>query len=164
MEITGGSCRLGLWYVHVWWSDEMVYRIRFAQEGIYGPVPVPVQKYCAGHPVDLSVLESVACDGDSVSARIYRAVRGIPYGSTSTYGEIAGLVGTSPRAVGRAMSRNPTPLVVPCHRVVAAGGIGGFTPALEIKELLLALEKKGRKTVGRQRARVADDSRAIRNL
>jgi methylated-DNA-[protein]-cysteine S-methyltransferase len=46
------------------------------------------------------------------------------------------------------MARNPTPLVVPCHRIVAAGGIGGFTPALEIKEQLLALEKKGSKRTG----------------
>jgi methylated-DNA-[protein]-cysteine S-methyltransferase len=49
------------------------------------------------------------------------------------------------------MARNPTPLVVPCHRVVAAGGIGGFTPTLEIKEYLLNLEKKGeikRKSTG----------------
>jgi len=53
------------------------------------------------------------------------------------------MVGTSPRAVGQAMARNPTPLVVPCHRIVAAHGIGGFSPALEIKELLLGMEKKG---------------------
>ena len=43
------------------------------------------------------------------------------------------------------MAHNPTPLVVPCHRIVAANGIGGFTPHLEIKELLLALERKGKK-------------------
>ena len=67
--------------------------------------------------------------------------REIPYGSTVTYGEIAREVGTSPRAVGQAMARNPTPLVIPCHRVVAADGIGGFSPSVEIKEALLAMEK-----------------------
>jgi len=149
MEVIGGSCRLGLWHVHVWWSDDTIHRVRFATTGIPGPVPVLIQKYCAGHPVDLSGLRTVACDGDSVSSRIYCAVREIPYGSTATYGEIARVVGTSPRAVGRAMSHNPTPLVVPCHRVVAAGGIGGFTPAIEIKEHLIALEKKARKQAGR---------------
>jgi methylated-DNA-[protein]-cysteine S-methyltransferase len=41
------------------------------------------------------------------------------------------------------MANNPTPLVVPCHRIVAAHGIGGFSPAVEIKEALLAMEKKG---------------------
>ena len=142
MEVTGGSCRLGLWYVHVWWGGNTIHQVRFAPTGIPGPVPALIQKYCAGHSVDLSVLGTVACEGDSVSSRIYRAVQEIPYGSTATYGEIARRVGTSPRAVGRAMAHNPTPLVVPCHRVVASGGIGGFTPALEIKEHLLALEKK----------------------
>ncbi len=53
------------------------------------------------------------------------------------------MVGTSPRVVGRAMANNPTPLVVPCHRIVAAHGIGGFSPAVEIKEALLAMERKG---------------------
>jgi len=41
-----------------------------------------------------------------------------------------------------AMARNPTPLVIPCHRVVGAKGIGGFSPDVEIKEMLLAMEKK----------------------
>jgi methylated-DNA-[protein]-cysteine S-methyltransferase len=41
------------------------------------------------------------------------------------------------------MARNPTPLVIPCHRVVAADGIGGFSPSIEIKQLLLAMEEKG---------------------
>ena len=148
MEVTGGSCRLGLWHVHVWWSGETIHRVRFAPTGIPGPVPPLLQKYCAGHLVDLSGLKTVACEGDSVSSRIYRAVQEIPYGSTATYGEIARRVGTSPRAVGSAMSHNPTPLVVPCHRVVGADGIGGFTPALEIKEHLLALEKKGKRQTG----------------
>jgi len=148
MEMIGGSCRLGLWYVHVWWSGETIYRVRFASTGLPGPVPAQIQKYCAGHRVDLSGLRTVACDGDSASSRIYSAVRKIPYGSTATYGDIARQIGTSPRAVGRAMAHNPTPIVVPCHRVVAAGGIGGFTPAVEIKEQLLGLEKKAKKQAG----------------
>jgi methylated-DNA-[protein]-cysteine S-methyltransferase len=51
--------------------------------------------------------------------------------------------------VGRAMAHNPTPLVIPCHRVVAARGIGGFTPSVEIKEALLAMETTGKKRVQR---------------
>jgi methylated-DNA-[protein]-cysteine S-methyltransferase len=145
MEVTGGSCRLGLWYVHVRWSGDMIHRVRFAPTGIPGPVPALILKYCAGHMIDLSGLATIACEGETVSALIYRTVREVPYGSTATYGQIAALVGTSPRAVGRAMAHNPTPLVVPCHRIVAANGIGGFSPALEIKELLLELERKGKR-------------------
>ena len=163
MEITGGSCRLGLWYVHVWWSGDKIHRVRFALTGIPGPVPASIQKYCAGHRTDLSVLSTIACEGDTVSARIYQAVRDVPYGTTVTYREIAAKVGTSPRAVGRAMARNPTPLVVPCHRVVAASGIGGFTPTLEIKDYLLNLEKKRDKKKSSTRKKQAS-SRSVRNL
>lgn len=143
MAVTSGSCRFGLWYVHVEWSGSTVHRIRFATTGIPGDVPELIRKFCAGQPVDLSLLDSSALSGESVYARMYRAVRRVPYGSRATYGEIAREVGTSPRVVGQAMARNPTPLVIPCHRVVAADGIGGFTPPLEIKEALLAMEKKG---------------------
>ncbi|HII98152.1 MAG TPA: MGMT family protein [Methanoregula sp.] len=142
MEVTGGSCRLGLWFVQVWHDGNTIHRVRFAKTGIDGDVPEQIQKYCAGRLVDLTALPTIAIHDDTVYSRIYRAVQAIPYGSTATYGEIAASVGTSPRAVGQAMARNPTPLVIPCHRVVAADGIGGFSPDVEIKELLLKMEKK----------------------
>jgi len=145
MEINSGSCRLGLWYVHVEWSGSTVHRIRFAKTGIPGDVPEVIRQFCAGRPVCLSAFDSIAIHADTVYGGIYRAVQEIPYGSTATYGEIAETVGTSPRVVGQAMARNPTPLVIPCHRVVGADGIGGFSPSVEIKEELLALEKKGRR-------------------
>jgi methylated-DNA-[protein]-cysteine S-methyltransferase len=143
MEMMSGSCRLGLWYVHVEWSGSTIHRIRFATTGIPGDVPDAIRQFCAGRPVSLSEFDSIAIHEDTVYGRIYRAVQEIPYGSTATYGEIAGKAGTSPRVVGQAMARNPTPLVIPCHRVVAANGIGGFSPSVEIKEELLAMEKKG---------------------
>jgi methylated-DNA-[protein]-cysteine S-methyltransferase len=92
--------------------------------------------------VDCSALDSFALHEDTIYSRIYREVRNVPYGATKTYGEIAEEAGTSPRVVGQAMARNPTPLVIPCHRIVAAQGIGGFSPSIEIKEALLAMEKK----------------------
>jgi methylated-DNA-[protein]-cysteine S-methyltransferase len=142
MEITSGSCRLGLWYVHVEWSGSTVHRVRFSPTGIMGDVPEMIRKFCAGQPVDLATLDSSVLHEDTVYARVYRAVQKIPYGSTATYGEIAHQVGTSPRVVGQAMARNPAPLIIPCHRVVAADGIGGFSPSVEVKEGLLAMEKK----------------------
>ena len=148
METMSGSCRLGLWYVHVHWSGETVHRIRFATTGIAGDVPPLVRQFCAGRPIDLRTLGSIAIQGDTPYSRIYQAVQEIPYGKTATYGEIAQKVGTAPRVVGQAMARNPTPLVIPCHRVVAASGIGGFSPSVEIKELLLAMEKKGLRKAG----------------
>ena len=144
MAILTGSCRFGLWHVHVAWQDDLVYRMRFARAGIEGPVPDEILRYCAGRPADLSSLRSVATGGESTFAAIYRAVRAIPCGETATYGEIAQRVGTVPRAVGSAMARNPTPIVVPCHRVVAKTGVGGFSPDVAIKEALLAMERRGR--------------------
>jgi methylated-DNA-[protein]-cysteine S-methyltransferase len=149
MGVRGGSCRFGLWYVHVWWSGDVVHRVRFVKTGISGTVPAPVIQYCTGRPVDLSLLKSIATSGDSLSADIYRTVRDVPYGTTMTYGDIAAKVGTAPRVVGRAMAHNPTPLIVPCHRIIAAKGIGGFSPSVEIKEALLAMEKRGRPKVPR---------------
>ncbi|MFA6226539.1 MAG: methylated-DNA--[protein]-cysteine S-methyltransferase [Methanoregula sp.] len=142
MEIISGSCRFGLWYVQVWWNDTAVQRVRFSPTGLEGDVPSQVMRYCGGQPVDCSSLDSFALHDDTVYSRIYREVRNVPYGATATYGDIAKTVGTSPRVVGQAMARNPTPLIIPCHRIVAAQGIGGFSPSVEIKEALLAMEIK----------------------
>jgi methylated-DNA-[protein]-cysteine S-methyltransferase len=128
--------------VHAEWRGNTVYRVRFALTGIPGNVPDALRQYCTGRTADLSALDTPVLHGDETYPRIYRAVRSIPYGSTATYGEIAEVARTHPRVVGQAMARNPVPLVIPCHRVVAAGGIGGFSPDIAIKEELLAMEKK----------------------
>ena len=75
--------------------------------------------------------------------RALAAARRIPYGRTATYGRLAAQIGRpkAARAVGRAMARNPVPLLVPCHRVTAAGGaLGGFGGGAALKRRLLALE------------------------
>ena len=141
MEMISGSCRFGLWYVHIWWSGYQVAQVRFSATPLPGPVPTAVRRYLAGRTRTLTPLTSHATEGDSLYARIYRIVQAIPYGTTATYGEIAARAGTVPRVVGQAMSRNPTPLIIPCHRVVAKSGPGGFTPSVEIKEALHSLER-----------------------
>lgn len=77
--------------------------------------------------------------------RVWEVTAQVPYGEVVTYGELAIQVGQrgGARAVGQAMAHNPLPLVVPCHRVVAAnGGLGGFSAegGLQLKRRLLALE------------------------
>lgn len=82
-------------------------------------------------------------------------MRRIPYGETRTYGQIADAlaargIGTSARAVGQACAHNPFPLVVPCHRVVAGDGLGGFGWGSHWKKRLLSLEQAGcRRASGR---------------
>jgi len=74
---------------------------------------------------------------------VWSAARRIPYGETRTYGELAAEVRCPLgfRAIGQCMARNPLPLIVPCHRVIAAGGSpGGFSSGLDMKTRLLKLE------------------------
>jgi len=138
-----GSCRLGLWHVQVHWCGDCIHRVRFAREGISGVVPEPIRQYCAGMPVDLTTLDAISLHDEGTYSRIYQEVRKVPYGETASYGTIALRAGTGPRVVGQAMARNSAPLIIPCHRIVAARGIGGFSPSVEIKEALLLLEQKG---------------------
>ena len=106
-----------------------------------------IRRYLAGEQVDFS---AVAVDLQSIEPfrrKLYEALRGIGYGHTTTYGTLAKELGTTDwegaRDVGEAMGRNPVPIVIPCHRVLAASGkLGGFSapggPAT--KKKLLALE------------------------
>jgi methylated-DNA-[protein]-cysteine S-methyltransferase len=85
----------------------------------------------------------VAPAGTQHQRKVWRAMQKIPFGGYQTYGELAAAIGSSPRAVGTACGRNPIPIIIPCHRVLAAGGkIGGYSgsggPAT--KRTLLSLE------------------------
>jgi methylated-DNA-[protein]-cysteine S-methyltransferase len=67
--------------------------------------------------------------GTAFQQRVWRALCDIPAGETRTYGELAKMLNSAPRAVGQACRRNPLPILVPCHRVVSAQGIGGYDGA-----------------------------------
>jgi methylated-DNA-[protein]-cysteine S-methyltransferase len=71
---------------------------------------------------------------------VYLLLTMVPVGCTITYGALARIVGTSPRAVGAFMKNNECLVIVPCHRVVARSGIGGFSRGVETKKKLLRLE------------------------
>jgi methylated-DNA-[protein]-cysteine S-methyltransferase len=73
-----------------------------------------------------------AANGTPFEDRVWREIGAIPPGQVRTYGDIAKAVRSMPRAVGGACGRNPLPLLIPCHRVVAAGGrLGGFMGGTE---------------------------------
>lgn len=83
--------------------------------------------------------------GTPFQLRVWRALLAIPAGKSLSYGTLATQLNTAPRAVGQACGSNPLPLVVPCHRVVSANGLGGFMHAargapLDIKAWLLRHE------------------------
>ena len=89
----------------------------------------------------------LAVRGSVFQQRVWRAIASIPAGSAMTYGQVARQIQSAPRAVGQACGANWFPLVVPCHRVLAAGGIGGFASHaddgfhLGVKRWLLRHEK-----------------------
>jgi methylated-DNA-[protein]-cysteine S-methyltransferase len=88
----------------------------------------------------------LAIEGTVFQKRVWRALERIPRGETRTYGAVATTLGSAARAVGQACGENRLPIVIPCHRVVAAGGIGGFGHArggylLEAKRWLLGHER-----------------------
>ncbi len=81
--------------------------------------------------------------GTDFEKKVWLALGGIPYGETRTYKWLAEKVGNpkAPRAVGQALSRNPIPIVLPCHRVIESdGSLGGYSGGIEIKRRLLDME------------------------
>lgn len=90
----------------------------------------------------------VAGGGSVFQNAVWKSMRRIPSGTVRSYGELARQLKTAPRAVGGACRANPVPIVVPCHRVVSATGLGGFMGAtggraMQIKRWLLAHERRG---------------------
>ncbi|MBU1261405.1 MGMT family protein [bacterium] len=75
--------------------------------------------------------------------KVYNVVSFIPYGETRSYSWVAKRIETSPRAIGKALSRNPLPIIIPCHtRVKKRGEIGGYIGGRELKEKILEIERK----------------------
>jgi methylated-DNA-[protein]-cysteine S-methyltransferase len=86
----------------------------------------------------------LAPSGTPFQRAVWRAIDAIPYARTATYAELAARIGrpTAARAVAAACGRNPVAVFTPCHRVVAADGLGGFRGGLALKQALLDLERK----------------------
>ncbi len=155
-----GSCGLA-------WSGRGITRLQLPEENrlaterrlqargqLLNPVEPPasialvvqaLQRYFDGQPVDFADIKLDLGDTPPFFQTIYRLNRAIGWGKLATYGELAERAGSpgSSRAVGQAMARNPIPIIIPCHRVLAAnrkvGGFSAFGGALT-KQRLLGLE------------------------
>jgi methylated-DNA-[protein]-cysteine S-methyltransferase len=101
-----------------------------------------IQAYLKNPCARFNIKHEVA--GTAYQRIVWQAISAIPCGETRTYAELAQQIGSGPRAVANACGANPFPLVVPCHRVLAKNGLGGFMQrfegGLEIKKWLLAHE------------------------
>lgn len=132
-------------------TDEAVTAVYLPHErrrASRGPAPAAVRdaaaqlaEYLAGtrrrFDVALAPVAATAFQHD-----VWGALRAIPYGEVRTYAEVAAAVRRprASRAVGNANHANPWPVIMPCHRVVAASGLGGYGGGSEVKRFLLALE------------------------
>jgi len=108
-------------------------------------------EYFAGERTEFELETTVA--GDDFQRRVWDLIDRIPYGQTTTYGEMAQELGepVTAREVGAAVGRNPLSIVVPCHRVVGkAGKLTGYAGGLERKRLLLELEGAGERVEAEQ--------------
>jgi methylated-DNA-[protein]-cysteine S-methyltransferase len=145
-ETPRGSCAVA-------WSEAGIARFRLPEAGAAAterallrrlPEAVPAapppaiadvvavaQRYFAGERVEFPEAPLDLGDADALSLRIYDVARRLRWGETTTYGALAKTLGDNwelARDVGQAMAKNPIPLIIPCHRVLAAGGkIGGFS-------------------------------------
>jgi methylated-DNA-[protein]-cysteine S-methyltransferase len=94
-------------------------------------VIVEIRRYFEGEAIDFAALPLDLGEQSPLFAQVYAHVRALKWGESTTYGAVARAVGGGPeiaRSVGQAMGANPVPLIIPCHRVLAAGNrIGGFS-------------------------------------
>lgn len=146
-------------WVQVWASDAGVVAVEWPQDqprGTRQPGATPAARrlaqqgakeiaaYLAGKRREFTV----PVDWDQLrgfTRQVLQACATIPWGQTASYADLARAVGSprAARAVGQALGRNPAPLLVPCHRVIASGGgLGGFGGGLPMKQRLLELEQK----------------------
>ena len=136
--------------------DRAIVRVDLRAEGeeprdTEGPLlrraATQLREYLAGQRRQFDLPLKRPAGASAFQHRVWDAMLAIPFGETRTYGELAAELGTSPRAVGGACGRNPLPILVPCHRVVAKNGLGGYSGdwetgmAVDFKEVLLALEQ-----------------------
>jgi methylated-DNA-[protein]-cysteine S-methyltransferase len=131
---------VGLYFRHHWHRPDLATFGVHSDTG-FETVHAQIDEYLAGERKDFDV--PLRTDGDEFQERVWALVRRIPYGETTSYGALAHELGdgSTPKDVGAAVGQNPLCLLVPCHRVVGAGGkLTGYAGGLERKRFLLDLE------------------------
>ncbi len=133
-------------------EDGFLIRIDLSKESL-STEPLPQAALTAGRQLDeylrgtrreFTIPARIKAKGFALS--VFEQLQSIPYGTTSTYGDLARLSGRpqAARAVGTILKNNLLPFLVPCHRIVKAnGGIGGYAYGEDFKQRLLAMERSG---------------------
>ena len=117
-------------------------KARPTERAMTGPLAEDLSRYFQGESTDFNDVELELADASPFERRVYEATKSVSFGRVATYGQIARAIGSpnASRAVGNALGKNPIAIVIPCHRVVASDGLGGFSAGLSYKRKLLRLE------------------------
>ncbi|MFD7153598.1 methylated-DNA--[protein]-cysteine S-methyltransferase [Kribbella sp. NPDC059898] len=136
---------VGVYFPHHWVkpSAETLGERVESTDPLIALVVEQLEAYFAGSRVAFDL--PVRMDGDAFQRRVWAVLAEIPYGETTTYGEIAARLGEpahAAQAVGKAVGQNPVSIVVPCHRVIGKNGsLTGYAGGLKRKQFLLDLEE-----------------------
>ncbi len=142
--VAGDAAIVGVYFPGHWTmppAEALGERVDAGEDALIGAAGSQLNEFLAGERTEFEL--PTATEGDPFQERVWAILGEIPFGETTTYGEIAERLGdrTQARAVGRAVGRNPLSIVVGCHRVVGSDGkLTGYAGGLERKRSLLALE------------------------
>ena len=141
----GGGCLTGLWFQGQRHFPQGLETLpERAELPVFRETAAWLGAYFTGR--DLPPLPPLAPQGTTFQQKIWRTLLAIPWGQTRTYGDLARELGSSPRAIGGAVGRNPVSILIPCHRVIGAdGGLTGYAGGEDRKKYLLDLERRSGK-------------------
>lgn len=137
--VGSGDVVTGLYFPHHWTRpDRTTFGPR--DDSAFPAAIEQLKEYFAGQRTEFDV--PMRAEGPSFDRAVWAELAKIPYGSTSTYGDLAKVVGGLPHEVGAAVGRNPLSILVACHRVVGKDGkLTGYAGGLKRKQFLLELER-----------------------
>lgn len=142
--VAAGDALIGIYFPHHWVGADRATRgveVAVDNDPVLSTAAGQLREYLAGERSDFTI--KTAADGEEFQRRVWAILHEIAFGETVTYGAIAEKLGDKSlaRMVGKAVGSNPLSIVVPCHRVVGAGGkLTGYAGGLERKQHLLSLE------------------------
>jgi methylated-DNA-[protein]-cysteine S-methyltransferase len=144
LAVGEGSALTGLYFPGHWYppgADAIGVEVDARADPLFARAAAQLGEYLDGRRTTFDV--PVATSGDAFQEQVWRMLRGIRFGETTSYGALAERLGDRAlaRRVGQAVGRNPVSILIPCHRVVgASGSLTGYAGGLERKQFLLELE------------------------
>jgi methylated-DNA-[protein]-cysteine S-methyltransferase len=140
--VASDNALAGVYFPHHWVkpSPEVLGDLVEATDPVIAEAARELDEYLIGERTTFDL--PTVLRGDEFQRRVWSVLEEIPYGGTTTYGEIAARLGDNAQAVGKAVGQNPLSIVVPCHRVIGKNGsLTGYAGGLKRKQFLLELEE-----------------------